>query len=74
MSTTVISPETQAVVDAHASDAAQRRVDLEQFHMLQQRVRECYRKQGINHYEDCREHVEKYKQALAAHRTRGDGL
>jgi hypothetical protein len=40
---------------ANEQRARERQVAYETVKLLRQRVIECYRKEGVNHYENCRE-------------------
>ena len=44
--------------------ARERQVAYETVRLLRQDVITCYRKEGVNHYENCKEPVEKYAKLL----------
>jgi len=40
--------------------ARERQIAIETVKILRQRVAECYRREGVNHYENCKEPVQDY--------------
>ncbi|KAL7428559.1 hypothetical protein ACHAXM_001319 [Skeletonema potamos] len=44
--------------------ARERQVAYETVRLLRRDVIECYRKEGVNHYENCKEPVEKYAKVV----------
>lgn len=40
--------------------------------ILRERVRECYKREEVNHPERCREHVDKYFKAFKKYRSEGE--
>mmetsp|Transcript_881 Transcript_881/g.1815 ORF Transcript_881/g.1815 Transcript_881/m.1815 type:complete len:113 (-) Transcript_881:591-929(-) len=44
--------------------ARERQVAVETVRLLRRDVIECYRKEGVNHYENCREVVDKYAKVV----------
>ena len=49
----------------------ERAVALEEVKILRDRVRECYRKEEVNHAQRCREHAEAYMKAFKKYRSEG---
>ena len=39
-------------------------IDIEKAKLIRERLRECYRREGVNHFENCKELVEKYAEAF----------
>ena len=39
-------------------------IDIEKAKLIRERLRECYRREGVNHFENCKELVEKYTEAF----------
>mmetsp|Transcript_31666 Transcript_31666/g.75585 ORF Transcript_31666/g.75585 Transcript_31666/m.75585 type:complete len:112 (-) Transcript_31666:126-461(-) len=44
--------------------ARERQVAIETVRLLRRDVIECYRREGVNHYENCKEPVEKYAKVV----------
>ena len=49
-----------------------RAVDLEVVRILRDRVKECQRREEVNHLQRCREHVEAYMKAFLKYRSEGN--
>ncbi len=49
-----------------------RAIDLEVVKILRERVRDCQKREEVNHPERCREHVEKYMTAFKKYRSEGE--
>jgi hypothetical protein len=47
-------------LQANEQRARERQIAYETVKLLRQRVIHCYRKEGINHYEDCRKEAKEY--------------
>ena len=43
-------------------------IAIERAKLIMERLRECYREEGVNHYENCRELVQKYCDAFEGNR------
>jgi hypothetical protein len=46
-------------------------INLEEIKLLQTEVKECYYREGVNHYEKCKDVVLAYKKALEADKVHG---
>lgn len=46
-------------------------MDLEVVKILRYRVRECVRREGVNHPQRCREHVDAYWEAFHKYKSEG---
>ena len=42
-------------------------VNISTADILREKVRQCYRKEGVNHYENCKEYTEAYLKFLDTH-------
>ncbi|XP_003382776.1 PREDICTED: NADH dehydrogenase [ubiquinone] 1 beta subcomplex subunit 10-A-like isoform X2 [Amphimedon queenslandica] len=51
--------------------ARDRAIDLEVVRILRERVKECQRREEVNHLQRCREHVEAYMKAHRKYRSEG---
>lgn len=47
---------------------SQQMIQVEKLKILRERVRTCYREEGVNHFELCEATVSAYLKALQAHR------
>ena len=47
--------------------ARERQVAIETVRLLRQDVIQCYRKEGVNHYENCKAPVERYARVVLKH-------
>lgn len=54
-----------ACVNAVEQRSRERQVAIETLRLLRQRVIICYRKEGVNHYENCRKVVEDYHEIIS---------
>ena len=48
-----------------------RAIDLEEVKLLRQKVRDCQRREEVNHPQRCREHVDNYLKAYHKYRSEG---
>jgi NADH dehydrogenase (ubiquinone) 1 beta subcomplex subunit 10 len=48
-----------------------RAVDLEEVKILRERVRDCVRREEVNHPQRCREHVDAYFKAFRKYKSEG---
>eukprot|EP00511_Aplanochytrium_stocchinoi_P000060 CAMPEP_0204821804 /NCGR_PEP_ID=MMETSP1346-20131115/11_1 /ASSEMBLY_ACC=CAM_ASM_000771 /TAXON_ID=215587 /ORGANISM="Aplanochytrium stocchinoi, Strain GSBS06" /LENGTH=68 /DNA_ID=CAMNT_0051947719 /DNA_START=363 /DNA_END=572 /DNA_ORIENTATION=- len=46
--------------DARAQRVRERMIAVEQTKMLREKVAACYRAEGVNHYQNCKEIVDQY--------------
>ena len=53
-----------AFVQQREHDTRERMIDVEKAKLIRERVRECYRNEGVNHFENCKDLVEKYTEAF----------
>lgn len=54
------APDPVAFLHANEQRARERQVAIETVKLLRQRVIECVRKEGVNHYENCRHEASDY--------------
>ena len=55
-----------AIFEARAMRARERAVAIEQTKMLKEQLRQCYYKEGVNHYENCKDIAESYLKRITA--------
>merc|ERR1712216_197157 len=53
-----------AFVQQREHDTRERMIDVEKAKLIRERLRECYRNEGVNHFENCKDLVEKYTEAF----------
>ena len=53
-----------AFVQQREHDTRERMIDIEKAKLIRERLRECYRNEGVNHFENCKDLVEKYTEAF----------
>merc|ERR1712216_947641 len=49
-----------AFVQQREHDTRERMIDVEKAKLIRERLRECNRNEGVNHFENCKDLVEKY--------------
>ena len=57
-----------AFVQQREHDTRERMIDIEKAKLIRERLRECYRNEGVNHFENCKDLVEKYTEAFEGKR------
>ena len=53
-----------AFVQQREHDTRERMIDVEKAKLIRERLRECYRNEGVNQFENCKDLVEKYTEAF----------
>ena len=56
-----------AMIEAREQRVRERFVAIEEAKILRDQVRQCYYKEGVNHYQNCREIVQTYLKKIGAH-------
>ena len=54
-----------AFISAREQRAREMQVEIELVKLLRQDVIHCYRKEGVNHYQNCRKEVDRYVKAIS---------
>ena len=53
-----------AFIQQREHETRERMIDIEKAKLIREQLRECYRNEGVNHFENCKELVEKYTEAF----------
>lgn len=53
-----------AFMQQREHETRERMIDIEKAKLIREQLRECYRNEGVNHFENCKELVEKYTEAF----------